>query len=218
MASDGWLVRLQDIALGYSGRVALSVSGFQVRGGELVAVVGENGSGKSTLLHGLARVIQPLSGTVEWSDESGGRDKIAFVPQNYVPVDPLPMTLEEYVRLGFVGTKTPGASRRGLITEALTSMGIASLARKQVDSLSGGQQRRAMLARALVRKPGVLLVDEPESGLDSDTRAFVVSYFDEFCKDGGCVVAATHDHAWANKHADRLYQLIAGRVVDGGSQ
>jgi zinc transport system ATP-binding protein len=197
------LAHLQDAALGHAGRVVLSVPAFHASAGELVAVLGDNGSGKSTLLLSLCGAMKPIRGQVSRGVPSS---QVGYLPQAAEVVGTLPVTVAEYVLLGLVGTKIRAATA---LEPVLTAAGIADLAARQAAALSGGQRRRMMLARALIRRPHLLLVDEPEAGMDAATRAFVLSEMQRLADGGACVVMATHDPAWAG-HARRRYLLADG--------
>ncbi|MEZ5993408.1 MAG: ATP-binding cassette domain-containing protein [Planctomycetota bacterium] len=198
------IVHVADSVLGYYGRPVLTVSSFRASAGEVVAVLGENGSGKSTLLLALSGALKPIRGRIA---RNVGRHEVGYLPQFAEIGSLLPMTVAEYVSLGLAGRRASASK----LMSALSAADIEDLADAQATTLSGGQRRRMMLARALVRSPRLLLIDEPEAGIDAATRAFVLSQLKELAQRGACVVMATHDQAWAGL-AERRYLLADGMV------
>jgi ABC-type Mn2+/Zn2+ transport system ATPase subunit len=191
--TEPWLLRMHDVARGYSGRALLSIAAFHAHAREVVCLVGENGSGKSTLLRALAGVLRPLTGRIERSIDTA---QSSYVAQTAEVPTALPLTVAEYVELAFVASSTPRAERPALLRDALAETGISELTARNAASLSGGQRRRMMLARALARRPRLLLVDEPEAALDRQTRGFVSTRLHAIAAAGACVVVATHDAEW----------------------
>lgn len=211
------LISMRDVALGYAGRVVLSVPSFEARREELIALVGENGSGKSTLLHALCGILRPMKGELRRAGDFAGGRATGLLPQSGEVPGVIPMTVREYVSLGLVRSAVPRAFRDRNIAQAMEGTGVSALCDRQARSLSGGQRRRMMLARAMVREPELLVVDEPESGLDRDTRDFVKNRLKTLASGGVCVVMATHDHDWARQSASRVYTLREGTLIEGAA-
>ncbi|MCA8947819.1 MAG: ATP-binding cassette domain-containing protein, partial [Planctomycetes bacterium] len=149
------IVHVADSVLGYLGRSVLTVSNFRAFDGEMVAVLGENGSGKSTLLLALSGALKPIRGRIA---RDVSRHEVGYLPQSAEIGSLLPMTVAEYVSLGLTTGQRASASK---LKSALSAADIQDLADAQASALSGGQRRRMMLARALVRSPRLLLIDEP---------------------------------------------------------
>lgn len=185
-----------------AGRTVLHDVRFQAEAGELVAVVGPNGAGKSTLLRGLAGLLP------------GGRPdpvRVAWLPQGARCA--WGMTVAEVVALGRVPHGDAGAEA---VKEAIVSCGLSALREERVDRLSGGQQRRVMLARVLAGVPSVLLLDEPAADLDPAAAHGVMALLRGRAAAGACVVAVLHDIGLALHHASRMAVVDGGRIVADG--
>jgi ABC-type lipoprotein export system ATPase subunit len=204
---------------GRAARRVLDGAAIEVRAGELVAVVGRSGSGKSTLLHLLGALDRPDAGTIEVACERvDGRPEreltrlrrrhVGFVFQAYHLVAEL--TGEENVLLP---TRLPGSARgapargRALIER----LGLNGAAARLPHELSGGEQQRLAVARALVHDPALVLADEPTGNLDPEAGAAVLALLRGAADDGRAVVLVTHDEA-ATTAADRVLHLADGRL------
>ncbi len=205
-------------------RRALDGIDLEVGTGRFVAIVGPSGSGKSTLLQLLGGLDRPTAGAVWFEgqrlDEMDDaqrtevrRHRVGFVFQqfNLVPV----LTAEENVALPLVIAKVDEATRRRRVQEALDHVGLDVAVRSQRPSeLSGGEQQRAAIARALVTEPAVILADEPTGALDTDGGRAVVGHLVRACRElGRSVVMVTHDLTLAAR-ADEIVRLRDGRVVE----
>ena len=189
-------ITLTNIEAGYGSTPVLRDFSFSVERGELVGVVGPNGSGKTTLLKVLLGLIEPACGTVQVlgrtisghngsngslrygrvsSERARIRKMIGYLPQMHAP-PALPVTVAEAVLLGrwghsFAWLRRPHADDRRVVDECLELVGMRELARRDLKTLSGGQRQRTSLARALARRPQMLLMDEPTTYLDKDAKA-----------------------------------------------
>jgi ABC-type lipoprotein export system ATPase subunit len=205
------------------GRAAhrvLDGADFTARAGELVAVVGRSGSGKSTLLHLLGALDRPDSGAIELAGERiDGRPereltlvrrrRVGFVFQFFHLVPEL--TGEENVLLP---TRIPGSDAQAAVrARALVArLGLEPVAGRLPHELSGGEQQRLAVARALVHDPPLVLADEPTGNLDAEAGTLVLSLLRGAADEGRAVVLVTHDEA-ATAAADRVVRLDAGRLV-----
>jgi molybdate transport system ATP-binding protein len=197
------------------GRPVLRDLDFVLRRGERVAVVGPNGAGKSTFLRLLAGDEQPAAGTIARlglglrADAYALRGRIGVVSPELQARHRFDETGEAVVLSGFQGSiglvEEPTAAERDRAREALLRLGIAHLAARHLLTLSYGELRRLLLARALAPGPRVLLLDEPLAGLDPAARAWVIEAIADACEAGAALVAVTH-------HADELPPGI-GRVL-----
>ncbi len=195
--------------------------------GEVLGVVGPNGAGKSTLLACLAGLRKPNAGTVLLTDIplpdialAERARRIAYLPQ----AQPLhwPLTVERVVALGrlphrgrFAGES---ALDRAAIDRALTATDMDGLRDRRVDTLSGGERARAMLARALATEAPILLADEPVAALDPAQAKGMMALFRSLARQSGLAVAVTlHDLAAAARWCDRIVLLSAGRVAAAGA-
>jgi iron complex transport system ATP-binding protein len=206
---------------------ALIVDGVDltVGAGEWVTVIGPNGAGKSTLLSAVGGLL-PFAGTVTISGTQLARlprraraRRVATVRQS--PVVPPGMTVLDYVLLGRTPYIAPlgreSAADLAAARDVLGRLDLSGLAGRELDTLSGGEQQRAFLARALAQGAGVLLLDEPTTALDIGHQQEVLELVDQLRREGGLTVLATmHDLTTAGEYADRLVLLAGGRVVAVG--
>jgi zinc/manganese transport system ATP-binding protein len=193
-------------AAGRSAAPALEPLDLEIRSGEILALTGPNGSGKSTLLALLAGLIRPTRGHIERI----GRPGVALVSQSTPVPDTLPITAGEVAAMGRwqhagLWRRLSPADRR-IVAESLETVGLSSLLSKPMQELSGGQRQRAFVAQGLARQSPVLLLDEPMTALDADSRTAVVRALTGTARSGTAVVLVTHDPADAAL-ADRIVPL-----------
>ena len=208
------LIAAKDLALGYSGVPAAWGITLDVQAGEGLALIGPNGSGKTTLLRAVLGYVRILSGTLEV-----GASTIGYVPQNN-DLDPtFPVSAREVVTMGLYGElgwgSRPGRAHRARVEEALERVGMAERASMRFGRLSGGQRQRILVARALVARPQLILMDEPFNGLDQPNRDALVSIVRQATADGVGVVVSTHDLALAHLTCARAC-LLSGRQIAFG--
>ncbi len=169
------VLSLRAASFGYGDRPVLADANLLVRPGEVVAVLGPNGAGKSTLMKGILGLNELVSGSVTLfgvpSTELHDRARVGYVPQRHTLSASVRATVEEIVssgrlpRLGWLG-RMRGTDRQN-VARALDVVGLADRATTEVSTLSGGQQRRVLIPRALAAQPDVLIMDEPTAGLDA---------------------------------------------------
>jgi ABC-type Mn2+/Zn2+ transport system ATPase subunit len=210
------LIRARDLALGYGERRVLSGVSLDVHRGEFWVFLGANGSGKTTFLRALLGIVAPLAGSLWLDPELAGRERIGFVPQRCELNPSRPTTVREFVSLGLVGTHVEARARAGRLTRALERCGLAGLERADYWSLSGGQRQRALVARALVRAPAMLALDEPMSHLDDDTAESLLGDLVAMNRtDGITLLLVTHDAAVAEAHASHVALFRDGTAIAG---
>jgi ABC-type multidrug transport system ATPase subunit len=191
------------------GRLILDGVDLDVAPGERVAILGPNGAGKTTLLEVLAGVQPAQGGTVD-----PGPEALGWVPQRPALYERL--TVEENLRL-FAGF-APGHVEAAEATErALHFADLGQRANQRLDRLSGGWRQRVSLAIGLIGRPQCLLLDEPHTALDPPQRLALWSLIDRLAEQGTGVVITTHELHSAERHADRVVVLAAGRVAFSGS-
>ena len=203
---------------------ALDGVSLEIRAGERVALVGASGSGKSTLLHLMAGLDRPTSGTIETQGRSLGAmtslelaaHRRATVGMIFQAFHLMPrMTLEENVELPLRLAEVPREERAERVRVALERVGLRARAAHRPGELSGGEQQRAAIARALVNRPAILLADEPTGNLDSHNGAEIMRLMGElnFSLDM-TVVLVTHEQKLAAEFAQRMLVLSDGRLAE----
>jgi len=216
------MIHLSGVSVDYpSGVRALSDIGISVCKGDFAFVVGSTGSGKSTLLKLLYRDITPSEGTVIVDGRDVGRLKPAEVPYLrrklgivFQDFKLLPQK-NVWENLAFV-MRVVGAGHREMrkrIGEALDLVGLMHRCDAFPGEMSGGEQQRAAIARALVNQPTVLIADEPTGNLDPDTSWGIMQLLDQINARGTTVLVATHDNQIVDRMQKRVVQLQAGEIV-----
>jgi zinc/manganese transport system ATP-binding protein len=211
------IVQLRNVTHAYDGAPVLEDVSLTIPEGAFVGIVGPSGSGKTTLLRLIAGQLQAVTGTVETGVE-GRPVRIGYVPQLEAVDWSFPVTVEEVVLMGMASSeRLPRASRRAraATVELLDRLGIADLRRRQIRDLSGGQQQRAFLARALVGRPDLLLLDEPTSGVDIKTRHDILHLLHALNHEAIAVVLTTHDLNAVAAHLPRLVCLHRRVIAEG---
>lgn len=217
---------LRGVTRRYAGGSALDGVDLALRHGEHVAIIGRSGSGKSTLLNMLTGIDRPTSGqvvvegidlgTLDEGALAAFRGKnIGIVFQFFQLMPTLSVRENVLLAMELVGTIAPHA-RQARALQLLQDVGIAAHADKLPAALSGGEQQRAAIARALANDPAMLVADEPTGNLDSTTSANVSGLLRDLARSGKTVVIVTHDPAVAAT-CSRVVQITDGRVVEGGS-
>jgi len=200
---------------------------FEVPSGEFLALLGSSGSGKSTLLNLIAGLDLPTSGSVvvhgqDLSKVSSlelaryRRQTVGMVFQSF---NLLPrMTLEENVELPLRLAEVDRSDRAARVREALERVGLDKRVGHRPSELSGGEQQRAAIARALVNRPKLLLADEPTGNLDSATGESILTLLREIQKNPGMtIVMVTHERPLAERFADRLAVMGDGKLLSNGA-
>jgi putative ABC transport system ATP-binding protein len=217
-------LELIDVVKEYPGDppvVALAGIDLRVEQGELVAIVGPSGSGKSTLLHVMGTLERPTRGVVRIAGEdtstmsdtqlSGLRARtLGFVFQQFFLLDGL--SVLDNVADGLLYRGGRIAERRRMAEPAIERVGLAHRARHRPNQLSGGEQQRTAIARALAGRPTLVMADEPTGNLDSATGAALLELLRELHRDGTTIVVITHDQGVAAAMQRRL-EIRDGRIV-----
>jgi ABC-type lipoprotein export system ATPase subunit len=196
---------------------------IQVTPGEFVALLGTSGSGKSSLLNLIAGLDRPTSGTVvvknsdlaKLSREELAKYRLHTVGMVFQSFNLIPsMTLLENVELPLRFAEVDRDKREGLAKQALDRVGLSARLRHRPTELSGGEQQRASLARALINQPQFLLADEPTGNLDSQTGTEIMNFIREFNETlGMTIIMVTHERTLAERYASRMIFLADGQLV-----
>ncbi|MEI4472498.1 metal ABC transporter ATP-binding protein [Frigidibacter sp. MR17.24] len=202
------LIRAEGLTVGHGGDPVLTGVDFTIAPGEIVTVIGPNGSGKSTLLRSLIGLVKPSAGRIE--RRAGLR--IGYVPQKLALDPTLPMTVRRFLSL-------PEPVGDAAARAALARTGVPDLERRQVARLSGGQAQRVMLARALLTRPDILILDEPTQGLDQPaTSGFYQLLAEVRAETGVAVLMVSHDLHVVMSATDRVICLNGHVCCEGTPQ
>ncbi len=198
---------------------------LQVGAAEFVALLGSSGSGKSTLLNLMAGLDRPTSGAIFAHDRNLSelnpielaRYRSRTVGMVFQAFNLLPrMTLEENVELPLRLAEVERGERGGRVREALERVRLEKRLSHRPSELSGGEQQRAALARALVNRPAILLADEPTGNLDSATGVEIMNLLREINQSGVTIVMVTHERPLAEKFSHRIVELADGKLISSG--
>ena len=225
--SDSIAIRTENLCRHYSMGEALirAVDGIsvQIASREFVALLGTSGSGKSSLLNLIAGLDRPTSGTVvvekhdlaKLSREELAKYRLHTVGMVFQSFNLIPsMTLLENVELPLRFAEVDRDKREALAKQALDRVGLSARLRHRPTELSGGEQQRASLARALINQPRFLLADEPTGNLDSQTGTEIMNFIREFNETlGMTIIMVTHERTLAERYASRMIFLADGKLV-----
>ena len=211
MEDMNFVLACESLCLGYENREVLHGLSFTLQPGECLTVLGENGAGKSTLLAALLGLKKPNHGRVVYG-AGLTRRQIGYLPQQSAVQKDFPATAGEVVRSGLLGSMglraRYGKEQRARAREVMAQMGIERLDKQCFRELSGGQQRRVLLARALAATQALLLLDEPDAGLDPVAAEDLSQAIAQLHRQRGiAVVLVTHDVDSALREADFVLHL-----------
>jgi putative ABC transport system ATP-binding protein len=229
-SSNGFAIRAERVSRHYHMGPALiravDAISLEVAAGEFLALLGTSGSGKSTLLNLMAGLDRPSAGAIfalgrdlaAMSSEDLATHRNRTIGMVFQSFQLLPrMTLEENVELPLRLAEVPRGERPARVREALERVGLGARTKHRPSELSGGEQQRAAIARALVNEPWILLADEPTGNLDSKTGEEIMDLVAQIHKPasgpGRTVVMVTHERALAERYADRIVTLSDGTIA-----
>jgi zinc transport system ATP-binding protein len=222
--AEATLIKVVDATIGYDAHPVVHRATLAIAAGEVVAVLGANGSGKSTLIRGILGIAPLFDGEIEVFGEPvrglRRRWRLGYVPQRQVIGGGVPTTVTEVVtsgRLARVGPwrRMTGADRAH-VRDAIAEVGLADRARDPVALLSGGQQRRVLIARALASDAEVLLLDEPTAGVDTETQEKLTETMAALVARGVTIALVTHELGPAAAIVTRAVQMRDGRITYDG--
>ncbi|MDD5225377.1 MAG: metal ABC transporter ATP-binding protein [bacterium] len=219
------VIEVEHLNVRYNSEMALTDVTFTVSTGDYVGLVGPNGAGKTTLIKALLGLLAPESGRIEIFGQPVNRfsewSRIGYLPQRVTSFNPLfPATVKEVVGIGLLGDKpfpkrfVPADGEK--IRQALNLLEISHLRGKLVSELSGGEQQRVFLARAIVSDPGLLILDEPVTALDPQTRDNFFAIINRFNREKGTtIIMVTHDVGGIGQYANKFLYLDKKLVFYG---
>lgn len=210
------IIEIKNLTTTYNGHIALKDISFNVKQGEYVCLIGENGSGKSTLIKTIVGLNKKDSGEIIKNIDA---DKISYLAQNNLTDINFPATAKEIIMTGVQKHKLlPFYSKEDYknFEEICNLLGISSFSNRQIGQLSGGQRQRIMLARALIRNPEVLILDEPCSGLDVNITKDFYNILNKLNKETGLtIIMATHDLDEIDNDDIRVIRIATTVQFDG---
>jgi zinc transport system ATP-binding protein len=219
------VLSLHSAAFGYDDRPAVSDVTLDVLPGEVVALLGPNGSGKSTLVRGLLGLNHHLAGQVSMFGtpiaDFADHARLGYVPQRHTLSASVRATVEEVVAIGrlphqgWLGRQN--SHDRAVVAQALELVGLEDQAGCDVSTLSGGQQRRVLIARALAAEPDVLIMDEPTAGVDAASQHVLSRVLARLAARGTTMVIVTHELAALQDIVTRILLVSGGSLTFDGT-
>lgn len=217
-------IEVRSATVRYGDVLALDDVSLSVEAGRVTGLIGMNGSGKSTLFKTILGLVRPASGTITLggADPASARKRglVGYVPQSEDVDWTFPVSVRDVVMMGRYGkqgfTRRARQADRDAVDEALERVELSALADRQIGQLSGGQRKRAFVARGIAQGAGILLLDEPFAGVDKRSEATIVRLLRELAAAGDTVLVSTHDLHALPSLADEAVLLLR-RVLFHGS-
>lgn len=215
-----------ELSVGHGRRCVARGLSFALAPGEVLCLLGANGSGKTTLLRTLLGMLPPLAGEVRCNGQNVAAwpraafaQHVGYVPQAHAGL--FPFTVEDVVLMGRAARvgrfSAPGAHDRQLARQCLEMLGISRLRTSSYTAISGGERQLALIARALVQQPALLVMDEPTASLDFGNQIRVLEHIERLRAGGMAVLMTTHQPEHALRVADRIALLGGGRLAAIGA-
>ena len=205
-------ISVRHLCVDYHGVVAVHDASLHLDAGSICALVGMNGAGKSTLFKALMGFVRPSSGSIAINglplSQARRARAVAYVPQTESVDWNFPVNVHEVVMMGRYGAmnllRIPRPLDREAVQEALERVDLWPLRHRQIGALSGGQRKRAFLARALAQGASVMLLDEPFNGVDIRTEKLMIELFEQFRREGRTLMISTHDLSHVTGFCDQV--------------
>jgi manganese/iron transport system ATP-binding protein len=220
MENSPLVLEAREVTVTYpNGNTALRDASFRLEGGTICALVGVNGSGKSTLFKALMGFVKPVRGWVTVNGEgirhAQKRSWVAYVPQAEDVDWTFPVSIRDVVMMGRYGhmglMRIPRAADRDAVRIALERVGLWDLRDRQIGELSGGQKKRAFVARAIAQGGRIILLDEPFTGVDAKTEADIIALLRELRTAGSLILVSTHNLGSVPEFCDQV--VLVNRTV-----
>jgi ABC-type Mn2+/Zn2+ transport system ATPase subunit len=218
-ANAEWALDVRGVEAGYGTHMALEGVTFTIERGCLAGLVGPNGSGKSTLMKVVLGLMKSWAGEVRVFGEMDRAGVVGYTPQSELVDWAFPVTVADvalmgrYGRLGLI--RRPGRHDREVAMAALERVRMADLSERLIGELSGGQQRRVLIARALAQDADLILLDEPFAGLDATSQHDLIALFKQLSEEGKTLFVATHDLSCVSEDFDHAVLLNRHVVAFG---
>jgi len=208
------LVALRNVILGYDSAPVVQDVSLAIYPGSLIGLAGPNGSGKTTLFRTILGLLPPLGGNVT---RNCPLSNFGYVPQS-ASLDPqFPLSAAEVVEMGAYGRVHPyrffPSREKDRVREVLRQIGLPQLAQRSFFSLSGGQKQRILIARAMMVKPKIMILDEPLSGVDEESRRSIADVLHKLTREKGLAVFfSSHDLEMVQRVADSIVRVDKGQI------
>lgn len=210
------VLRASGLRLGYGAEIVVADVAMEIRGGDYWFLLGGNGTGKTTFLRAVLGLLAPVGGELRLQGGAAMRQQVGYIPQRCAMNPTLRTTVREFVSLGLVGLRLQRSERARRLDDALAITGLAGLARRGYRVLSGGQRQRALVARALIRQPTLLILDEPTNGLDPTGEQDLLDLLARLRGERGLTMLfVTHQLDLAARYATHVALFHDGRVTAG---
>lgn len=210
------IITAHDLTVRYNGEVALESVSVTLRQGERVALIGLNGAGKSTFIKAVMGINTPSGGSIRVDTDL---QRIGYVAQQQEIQWDFPATVRDVVLMGCARRigwlRLPSRRYKQVVDQALAQVNLSAFADRQIGELSGGQRRRAFIARALAQDANLLILDEPFSGVDASAQAELLDVLDQLNRDGMTILFSTHDLDLAFRRFDKVMALRRHLVAFG---
>lgn len=216
------MIELRDVTVSFDGQLVLNRTSFVMKNGEFVYLVGQTGAGKSSLLRLLYMDLKPHSGTVQVAGYDSStistrqiphlRRKLGIVFQDFKLLED--RTVAENTAFALYVTNTKRREIKKRVLQVLADVGLSHKRNQMPHELSGGEQQRVVIARALVNAPPLLLADEPTGNLDPGASSEIMELVQKINMRGTAVLMATHNYDLVRKYPARIVQLKNGRIVE----
>ncbi|MDN5894405.1 manganese transport system ATP-binding protein [Brevibacterium sp. Mu109] len=216
-------ISVRDVTVHYGEVLALDRATLDIQAGRVCGLVGMNGSGKSTLFKTVMGLLRPDSGTVRVNGENPGKARksgvVGYVPQSEVVDWAFPLSVRDVVMTGRYGhmgfTRHAKRADHEAVDHALERVELTEYANRQIGQLSGGQKKRAFVARGIAQGATILLLDEPFAGVDKRSEATITRLLRELADDGATILVSTHDLHALPGLADEAILLMRRVLMHG---
>lgn len=217
-------ISVEDVTVHYGEVLALDRASLSIQPGRVCGLVGMNGSGKSTLFKTIMGMVRPDSGVAKINDATPAQARksglVGYVPQSENVDWTFPLSVRDVVMMGRYGRMGPSRRARSTdheaVNQALERVELTEFAHRQIGQLSGGQKKRAFVARGIAQGASILLLDEPFAGVDKRSEATITRLLRELAAEGATALVSTHDLHALPELADEAI-LLMRRVLMHGS-